>query len=66
MAGYGISFAVFLFYGFIIGVTMWLGYHFTQTIVNVSKNVGAVIGIVIGLLISFGFWVYGGKKLVEG
>jgi len=66
MAEYGTSLGVFLLVGLTIGFMTWLGYHFTQLAVNVSKNVGAVIGAIVGILISLGFWFWMGQKLVEG
>ena len=66
MADYVKSLIVFVFYGLLIGLIAWAGYHFTSMIVNVSKNIGAIIGAVIGIMVSIGLWFAFGKKFVEG
>lgn len=60
------SLLVFMFYGLLIGLMTWVGYHFTQKIVSVSKNVGAILGAVIGIMLSVALWFWMGKKIVEG
>ena len=62
---YGKSFGVFLFYGVVVALLAWLGFHFSRMVVNVSSEVGAFIGSAIGLVAVVLLYMYFGKKYIE-
>lgn len=65
-ASYGKSFGIFLFYGLVIAVMAWLGYHFTKLLVNVSSEIGAFLGTLVGIGVVVLLYIYIGKKYMEG